>query len=225
MWCLEHNNNNLFNFGTNEMTEKEFKLETNNYYISSGKKNAQYTLRERYEEYAAVGDGFTIYQKDRYICNLGIDLDMAKSKAFEITGVNIEVIEADELNPYGERTEAEKQHEIDVAEWKIICAEKEVEYQKKQQIIKEERAKSQYQGTVGEKITREIACIKKIYLGESIYGSQFLSIFKDRDFNVYIYFGNSIKLPKEKEPSQFVKFVVHEHKEYDGCKQTVFKMR
>ena len=83
----------------------------NHFYISSGAKNAQYTLRARFEDFGHDGK-LTI--RDQYIRNLGIDLDRAKEKAAVEAGEPVEVVPF-ELNPYGHKTEKELAQEAALA--------------------------------------------------------------------------------------------------------------
>jgi len=101
------------------------------YKISSGKKNAQYTLWE--ERFCPAGMDRYSRNYANYICNLGIDKDKAIAKATEIVksseiqyaNTDVEIINAlnteFKLNKYGEGPvdvwDAENLHEVEVNGW------------------------------------------------------------------------------------------------------------
>jgi hypothetical protein len=197
----------------------------NEFYISSGAKNAQYTLRARYEDYGNDGH---LKVFDQYIRNLGIDLERAKAAAAEVAGHPVEV-EPFALNPYGHKTEEELALEAARAETRHL---RQREYEINQarsaayaeNMVRQrqaENAKSQWQGTVGERITRKITCILWKAIGQGAYGVRYLAIFRDEQMNKYVFFGGCVSsLPSVNETAE-VTFTVKEHSERDGCKQTI----
>ena len=196
-------------------------MANNQFYISSGAKNAQYTLRARFEDFGHDGK-LTI--KDCYIRNLGIDLERAKEKAALEAGEPVEVVPF-ELNPYGHKTESELAAEASRIAWKV-------EYENNQarlaieasEIVRRRRAEnalSQWQGEVGERITRKITCLRWTALGQGVYGMRYIAVFKDEQMNKYVFFGGCVSgLPAIRESAE-VTFTVKEHSEYDDTKQTV----
>lgn len=195
----------------------------NQFYISSGAKNAQYTLRVRFEEQDYDGAMVT---RDQYVRNLGIDLDTAKAKAASEAGEAVDV-EFFQLNPYGEKTEEEKAAEAlrekHRSEQAAIQRKYEGEAAEKIRLRREEDAKSQWQGVVGERISREITCLRWIPTYEGAYGMRYVAIFRDADMNKYVFFGGSVaSLPVEGDTAK-VTFMVNEHGERDGFKQTIIK--
>lgn len=195
----------------------------NSFYISSGKKNAQYTLRARFEEQDHTGAMVT---RDQYVCNLGIDLDRALTKAALEAGEPV-AVEEFQLNPYGETTEEEKTaaalREKHRSEQEAIQADYDATAAEKMRLRREEDGKSLWQGVVGERITRALTCLRWIPTGEGMYGMRYVAIFRDADFNKYVFFGGSVaSLPNEGD-TVTVSFLVDQHSAREGCKQTVMK--
>lgn len=194
----------------------------NRFYISSGKKNAQYTLRVRFEEWTPGG----MATRDQYICNLGIDLERAKAKA-ELEAGEPVLVKSFDLNPYGEETEEEKALRLARENQRVMAEERQAKYDaeaaEKMRIRREEDAKSQWQGSVGERITRKLTCLRWIPTYEGAYGMRYVAIFRDVDMNKYVFFGGYAKsLPGDGETWE-VSFSVDSHGERDGCKQTIIK--
>lgn len=189
----------------------------NRFYISSGAKNAQYTLRAQFEDFGHDGK---LKVFDRYIKNLGINIDRAKAAAEIEAGMPVEVVPFG-LNPYGQRTDAEIARDEARAEYEarqVVLAAEAAEIIRKRQ---EENARSQWQGAVGERITREITCLRWVPLGHGAYGWRYLAVLRDADMNKYVFFGGSVSsLPATGETAE-VTFTVKEHGEHDGTKQTV----
>lgn len=194
----------------------------NHFYISSGAKNAQYTLRARFEDFGHDGK-LTI--RDQYIRNLGIDLDRAKEKAALEAGEPVEVVPF-ELNAYGHRTEKELAQEAALAGKKAEFEALQIKYAAEAaEIIRQRRAEnalSQWQGEVGQRITRKITCLRWHAIGQGAYGTRYIAIFRDEKMNKYVFFGGSVSsLPPAGETAT-VTITVTEHSEYDCGKQTVF---
>lgn len=194
----------------------------NHFYISSGAKNAQYTLRARFEDFDRDGK-LTI--RDQYIRNLGIDLDRAKEKAALEAGEPVEVVPF-ELNPYGHKTDEELAQEAARAGKKAEFEERQFRYAAEAaEIIRQRRAEnalSQWQGEVGQRITVKITCLLWKPLGHGVYGTRYLAIFRDEHMNKYVFFGGCVSSLPPAGDSATVTITVKEHSEYDGCKQTVF---
>lgn len=196
-------------------------MQANKFYISSGAKNAQYTLRARFEDFDHNG---RLNLRDQYICNLGTDINRAKEKAAIEAGEPVEVVPF-ELNPYGHKTEAELEAEARSIAWKQ-------EYENNQarlaieaaEIVRRRRAEnalSQWQGEVGGRITRKITCLRWTALGQGVYGMRYVAIFRDEKMNKYVFFGGCVSsLPAMGEAAE-VTFTVKEHSEYDETKQTI----
>lgn len=188
------------------------------YYIASGAKNAQYTLRQTYHEHTADG----VKVRDVYLRNLGIDRERALAEAAAIAG-QIVHISVDSLNPYGQKTEAEVERELRAAEYAARDAAQKAEAAERIRKRREIDALSQHQGTIGERITRDLQCLKWIPLGENAYGvMRYVALFSDDSNHRYVFFGNSTSLPNAGETKK-ITFTVGAHTERDGCKQTVIK--
>lgn len=193
----------------------------NQYYISSGAKNAQFTLRVRFEEWAQHGGESGMVTRDQYVANLGVDIERAKVKAAQIAGEPVDS-DAFALNPYGEadRKAAEERAERQEQERKrqaVIDAERAEKIRQR----READAKSEWQGIVGERITRELTCHRWIPTGEGMYGMRYVAIFTDAAMNKYVFFGAGAKsLPWDGE-TNIVTFTVSSHGLRDDAKQTV----
>jgi len=196
-------------------------LGDNEFYISSGAKNAQYTLRVRFEERCADG---SVRVRDQYIRNLGIDLDRAKATAALEAGEPVKVVPF-ELNPYGHATAAELAAQTEADAKRAAREAAQLRYAAEEaEIVRQRRAEnalSQWQGAVGERINRKLTCLRWVALGHGAYGMRYLAIFRDEQMNKYVFFGGSVSsLPADGQVAE-VTFTVKEHTEHDGCKQTV----
>lgn len=193
-------------------------MNANRFYISSGAKNAQYTLRARFDEFDHRG---RLVTRDQYIRNLGIDLDRAKEKAALEAGESVEVVPF-ELNPYGHADEVERS--MREAEREAIERSRTLEAARAAESMRQRRAEnalSQWQGAEGERITRTLDCLKWVPIGVGAYGTRFLAVFSDELKNKYVFFGGAaLSLPSAGN-SATVTFTVKRHTEYDGCHQTV----
>ena len=192
----------------------------NQYYISSGEKNAQFTLRVRFEEPTPGG----IATRDQYVANLGTNIEYAKTKASQIAG---EAVESNgfQLNPYGtdgRAAERAAQAEMRRKRQAAYDAERAAKIRERRDMD----AKSQFQGQIGERITRELTTVRWICTGEGMYGNRYVAIFTDPDMNKYVFFGGACaSLPNAdaRECTKIVTFTVIGHNERDGCKQTIIK--
>jgi hypothetical protein len=199
----------------------------NEYYISSGAKNAQFTLRIRFEEWMGVcGEESGMRTRDQYVCNLGTDIEYAKEKAAKIAGVPV-FYEELKLNAYGYKTPeelaAEALREKMISEREGVQIRLDAEAAEKARLRREEDAKSQWQGVVGGRITRDLTCLRWIPTYEGAYGMRYVAIFRDAEMNKYVFFGAAAgSLPNEGYTGQ-VSFEVSSHGERDGCKQTIIK--
>jgi len=77
---------------------------------------------------------------------------------------------------------------------------------------------SEYQGTVGEWMTKSVEIKKNIEL-DGRYGTSHMHIMEDEVGNVYVWISSSKSL--EEESVHTLKMKVKEHKEYNNTKQTV----
>lgn len=188
-------------------------MNNSGWFISTGRHNAQYTLRCKDE---LLGCDF--WQR-----NLGRDLEKAKQIAFELTGEHLVVDFSGELSPYRDRTEENRLREERISKWK----ERQAEWDKLAEIrankIKEENKLSKYQGEIGSRIDRELTCITWKEFGFDKFGEKYVGVFKDSDCNKYVYFGSMAKnLPRIGETCK-VSFFVGNHRDYQDCKQTTIK--
>lgn len=81
-----------------------------------------------------------------------------------------------------------------------------------------EPSKSEYQGTPGEWLIKEVT-IKQALNFESMYGSNTMHVMEDADENIYVWSTSSKHL--EVGSTIKMRMKVKEHKEYKGIKQTV----
>lgn len=79
-------------------------------------------------------------------------------------------------------------------------------------------SKSEYQGSVGEWIVKDVVVKKNISLN-SRYGESHMHILEDESENVYVWTTGSKNFAEETRMT--LKMKVKEHKEYNGTKQTV----
>lgn len=198
------------------------------WYISSGKKNAQFTLRYKTLLQKHIGQGRYIHEEaDIYQCNLGVDRERARIKAERIAGCPVRFDDLD-LNPYG-KTEEEKRRDAEIEQWREEKAARDLQIandaaerlKKRKEQEEKFAASSTHQGEVGDRLTRELVCVKWVHLGAGTFGERYVVILRDEAFNKYVYFGGgSLSLPLEGE-TQKISFVVKKHDEREGCKQTI----
>lgn len=194
------------------------KQDINSFYISSGAKNAQYTLRACYEDFDCNGK---LKVFDRYVRNLGTNIERAKSTAEKYAGMPVK-FEHFELNPYGKCIEsnisADMEIDAEILQQNAIAASAAAEIIRKREA---ENALSQWQGEIGERITKNLTCLRWVPLGYGAYGQRWLGIFNDEKMNKYVFFGGmAASLPGEGK-SAIVNFIVKSHGEHQGCKQTI----
>lgn len=194
-------------------------MNANQYYISSGRLNAQYTLRCRFEDYGFDG---ALKLRDVYVCNLGNNIGRAKAKAAVHAGQPVD-FNPFILNPYGHATESKPAAQKEYAEKQAALGQNAAELSEIIRQRREENARSQWQGSLGERITRKLTCLRWHALGQGAYGMRYVAVFRDDDFNKYVFFGGSVSsLPSVGEVAT-VNFTVHQHTEHEDCKQTVIK--
>ena len=101
----------------------------------------------------------------------------------------------------------------------VIAYEKEIEKEQKQQAENENKKPSEYVGTVGEKIEKELI-FKKSFSFETQWGIQKIYLFEDAEGNVYKW--NSTKYINKNEGETIkLKGTIKDHEEYREQKQTV----
>ncbi len=99
-----------------------------------------------------------------------------------------------------------------------IAYQRHLEYIAKKEAEAQQKAKSQYQGNIKDKIEIEVT-LDKIIIYETIYGMKRIYLFKDNVGNIYKW--NTTVYIKEDEGDQLkLKGTIKNHTEYDGEKQT-----
>lgn len=104
-----------------------------------------------------------------------------------------------------------------------LAYRKQIELEEKKQAESTNKAKSEYQGTIGEKIEIEVI-YKKCFSYETMYGYQYIHLFEDEKGNVYkwktnkgLWLNNSVV---ELDSNLKIKGTIKGHEEYNGTKQT-----
>lgn len=194
------------------------------YYIGTGMKGAQYTLRLyiKYRTGGLLDNKVTI--SDTYQCNLGTDWEKAIAKARTYETANCKLIRGRKfaLNPYG-------QSDYDRNSWgkkgsysKYEFAHKNIMYNVKKEAREaqwaKERAMSTHQGKVGERAEFELYFTGKYDLND-MYGRTML-FFVDKDKNAFKWISSSVYNMEKGKPFK-MKGTVKSHDEYRGQKQTV----
>jgi len=196
------------------------------YYISTGKKGAQYTLRVKFTDFINVME---VRERDEYVMNLGTNPDRALVKANEyaIKHNNAPVANQTDfsLNPYGQLTEEEKAKLQRIEDWKHIKAQRDAEYAKKAEEIRAareaEKQKSNFVGKVGDKIEITLTHQHSILINEGMYGAIYLDMFVDTHENKWVYIGGGCNALPYNKKTATVKCTIKDHREYKGEKQNV----